>query len=603
MFGFYIKELMLIGEGKKDVSIILEKGLNVISGPSNTGKTFIFECIDYIFGKKSIKTIPEIKGYEYILLEIIKYSDNQSLTIKRSFIDLSYCVYYESSISNIDQNSEEFKLKTMHDADSVNNISKFFLKAIGILDNKFLITSKKKIKPRSLSYRDICHLCLISETDIVSEKKTPILTGQNTQKTVEESVFRYFLTGEDDKDFYKINCEEIKTINNAKIEYIKSDLSSLVKQRDNLKEQIEKNEFNDLHFDEYNKQIEKIEKIIKEKKSNLDLINKKNNQLKLKKHKTQLILNKFQLLKKQYLSDLERLEFTDFGSNLFLGIDISHCPLCDSDLSNIKNDLDKSEIEKYYHDEKNDITINLSELELSIKDLNQRLQEIDDDLIVEEKAAMDLMKEINLISSKDLIPLKQLLNKIIENEKVKARFFELDYIIKRKDKELLKFKKSPELLDEAYFKVDEEIYKELCNEIKISLDKCGYETQDVFFDQKIQDIVIDGNSRLSNGKGYRAFIYSIFSASLMQYMKKKERDFSKLLILDSPLTTLKESNIHVNESLPESLQDCFFKFFASSFEDFQVVIIDNKTPSNKIKYKINNIIFTKDKNKGRYGFI
>lgn len=66
MYGFYIKELRITGTGMEDAAVVLEKGLNVINGPSNTGKSYIFKCIDYMFGADKLKEIEESKGYENI---------------------------------------------------------------------------------------------------------------------------------------------------------------------------------------------------------------------------------------------------------------------------------------------------------------------------------------------------------------------------------------------------------------------------------------------------------------------------------------------------------------------------------------------------------
>ena len=83
--GFYIKKICVVGNNVKDATIEFVKGLNIISGPSDTGKSYIFECIDYMLGSsKEPKKIGEAKGYNAVLMEIELYSGG-SYTIKRSF--------------------------------------------------------------------------------------------------------------------------------------------------------------------------------------------------------------------------------------------------------------------------------------------------------------------------------------------------------------------------------------------------------------------------------------------------------------------------------------------------------------------------------------
>ena len=42
--GYIIKEIRVSGEGVPDSKLTFENGLNVLTGPSDTGKTYVFEC-------------------------------------------------------------------------------------------------------------------------------------------------------------------------------------------------------------------------------------------------------------------------------------------------------------------------------------------------------------------------------------------------------------------------------------------------------------------------------------------------------------------------------------------------------------------------------
>ena len=59
----------------EDTSVDFEKGLNIISGPSDTGKSYIFQCINYMLGSsEKPKEIDESIGYSSVLMEIELYS-------------------------------------------------------------------------------------------------------------------------------------------------------------------------------------------------------------------------------------------------------------------------------------------------------------------------------------------------------------------------------------------------------------------------------------------------------------------------------------------------------------------------------------------------
>ena len=58
MNRFYIEKLIVSGGWRKDTVIDFKPGLNFILGPSNTGKSLIMECLDYVFGFSPKKNRP-----------------------------------------------------------------------------------------------------------------------------------------------------------------------------------------------------------------------------------------------------------------------------------------------------------------------------------------------------------------------------------------------------------------------------------------------------------------------------------------------------------------------------------------------------------------
>ena len=62
MNGFFLTKLVVSGPKLPDAVINLNDGVNIIYGPSNTGKTYIIKCIDYLFGAGTVP-IDEGSGY------------------------------------------------------------------------------------------------------------------------------------------------------------------------------------------------------------------------------------------------------------------------------------------------------------------------------------------------------------------------------------------------------------------------------------------------------------------------------------------------------------------------------------------------------------
>jgi len=104
MNGFKVNKLILTGESVESKSVTFKKGLNVLVGPSNTGKTYVFQCIDFVLGRsKPPKKLKLSKNYEYAYLEIEEYNSGEISTISRSLLDSSYRYYQNTDFSNIDK--------------------------------------------------------------------------------------------------------------------------------------------------------------------------------------------------------------------------------------------------------------------------------------------------------------------------------------------------------------------------------------------------------------------------------------------------------------------------------------------------------------------
>ena len=91
MNRFYIEKLVVSGGGCKTTVIDFQPGLNFILGPSNTGKSLIMDCIDYLFGFTPRKSHPSKivdNNYVYnhtINEQIPENAQNHPFTAKRNF--------------------------------------------------------------------------------------------------------------------------------------------------------------------------------------------------------------------------------------------------------------------------------------------------------------------------------------------------------------------------------------------------------------------------------------------------------------------------------------------------------------------------------------
>ena len=128
---FYIEKISVQGESKSNAEIKFEKGVNLITGSSDSGKSFVFKCIDYILGAETPpKVIPEARGYSNIYLQI-KTNNGERFTLQRNLKNLSDITYTRSTIENF-KTAPKTVLGRKNNTKNGNNISEFLLSLIDI---------------------------------------------------------------------------------------------------------------------------------------------------------------------------------------------------------------------------------------------------------------------------------------------------------------------------------------------------------------------------------------------------------------------------------------------------------------------------------------
>ena len=132
------------------------------------------------------------------------------------------------------------------------------------------------------------------------------------------------------------------------------------------------------------------------------------------------------------------------------------------------------------------------------------------------------------------------------------------------------------------------------------LKACKYDGfSSVYFSQKAFEIVVNGNLKDSVGKGYRAFLNTVLAIALMEYLGEYGKFSPGLLIVDSPILSLKEK---VSDETSDSMKAALFQYLLEAQGHWQVIIVGNDIPGLDYS-EVNVIRFTKDIRQGRYGFL
>ncbi len=205
--------LTFVGPGKTPASVDFHPRLTVIYGASETGKSFVVESIDYMFGAGKLKDIQEAEGYTDILLGL-RLANDQAITLVRQPGANKVSVYQED-LRAVSATPPAKILPIKHDPRSDNNLSCYLLKILRADGRQVLKSARPTL--RSLSFRDLAHLCIISEGQMAGSRLPVLTPGQKTAETAEKSVFKYLFTGQDESGRVVGPTEVEKKIGKGKI--------------------------------------------------------------------------------------------------------------------------------------------------------------------------------------------------------------------------------------------------------------------------------------------------------------------------------------------------------------------------------------------------
>ena len=131
MTKFYIEKLIVTGTGKEPSILEFKAGLNIVSGPSDTGKSYVLECIDYLFGSDNTR-LDRNTGYDWVKLIIA--TNTGRITLERQ-VDANK-IKVSSTSRNIDSGTYAISGKN-------NNISDLWLQLIGITKDHHIIKNSR----------------------------------------------------------------------------------------------------------------------------------------------------------------------------------------------------------------------------------------------------------------------------------------------------------------------------------------------------------------------------------------------------------------------------------------------------------------------------
>ncbi len=599
-FGFQLRCLRVTSNTKSS-EVDFTPGLNVIAGLSNTGKSYIRQCIDFgLGGSKLPEELPEARNYERILLgiETVKQSN---FTLQRSLGGGDFFLYPES-LSSISFRSKPSILKAKAEP-GPGNVSSFLLGLSGIKPTKLRYNAQNETK--NLTFHSIVHLFVIDESEIISERSLILRDDFNNTKL--KAAFNYLITGQDDSSLIASPKKEIVK---AQLEARKDVLDELI---GNLERELGERELSGIELD---KEISAVQAEVARLKETIagssakifSIQESRKDTWEERSHRRARIavieglLKRFDLLEKHYDSDLSRLDFVQEGGHYLEHLQTVNCPLCGSSVDAhlmaaicSEQNVQSVDIAEACRLEAAKIRTLQADLAVTIQSLRSERDELSN-YIESQNAEITKLDDLlaGFLRPKEIAERSQL-DKLIAS---RGRLSDLEsannqLILLRRARAELDNPVRPKVEKTVSRGLDTVALRELSDVVENILRDWKFTDAGIVeFNEQRMDILVGGKPRQSNGKGVRALMHSAFAIALMRYCKTKNLPHPGWVLLDSPLTSFREGSAEdADEELSGEIQHAFFRSLSDIPRDEQIIVLENKEPPSNLRSKMNYISF------------
>lgn len=613
--GVFIELLRATGEGREPAELALGDGLNVISGASDTGKSHILHCIDYALGaSKRPDQIPEAKGYELIQLDLRSRLDQSRISIRRALGGGDVIVRRAAATGD---DWQESVVSPKHMADDPDTLSRVLLDLSGFGDVS--VRMNKQGKTRTLSFRDIAHLTVISEERIISATP-PHLSGQYTLPTAEADVFRTLVTGTSLPKPAKVRQRITPAQYRAQLEltatWIDEARKRLEKRNPEGRPVDEELQVLDTQFAALTESFNRNTATLRKLEADLAKAVRDLRETDSRLGTVQGLLARFNLLDQHYGASVARLTSIAEAGKLLDQFPTSPCIVCGAAPDGHRTG---DALPPFQPDVVSEAArAEAKKSQVLRQDLSQTLAELQEESATLGARAVELRSQIEVGRStvdKELQPrtaveaesIRKMAERRSELLAIKAETASLE-LLKRQYGELERRSKTKQAKPDAASPAESTTaeMEGFAGVVEALLQRWKYpDLGRVVFAEGSQDLVVAGQPRGSHGKGVRALTCAAFILGLMKHCSVKNQPHPGLVVLDTPLAVYREPDATKQADdtslVVAGVKDAFFRSLAAGDAAGQVIVLENEDPPADLPAGVTLHHFSKS-NTGRYGF-
>lgn len=584
---FFVKSLIVIGSEKEPAILNFDKKSHLIFGPTDTGKSYIVECVRFCLGDEKVpKDIGFSEGYSLSILHIVSDCEKK-ITIFKNLVNGQESVY-EGLYLDIPEKSDN-KLDL--------NVDDFLISQNNLQDNKILTKSGVLGRVTANDLRRISIFDEIKTLDNIS------FEGKDSNTKVRNrSALSFFLTGSDDSKMTLTISTENRNQAKGQVASLQEQIQAL---NDEIPKDLNKEDVED-NLDKISGQIEEVNNFLsydyqklRELKKEFSLFDYMINEINLKLISLKEAKEQFSILDKKYVNDISRLEMTNVSASIIANLPNRSCPICLTTLDHQNrhhiSEEDFAKIREGAAVEIKKINRLRESLKHTIQDIDSEILEFSGQLIsLNDTLESNKLQQKNLLEADGLI-VKDNLNELTERKTELSIYLNIFKIIERLQRQLEKeIPKSK--------RVTQKIERNISNSttaLSVRIKKLLEEwqvpdVQTVDFDEKYVDIKINQRARVSYGKGKRGIFLTAYMVALMELNIEKSLPHLGFVLIDSPVVTYKDpkhskKELHeydVNsdgELLPEGVKDSFYGWLIAREKNGQIIVLENEEPTDEHK--------------------
>lgn len=590
-----IDRLAFHGPERQSVAIDYGRGLTIVWGASNHGKSFSVQAIDFLLGAKgALEVPPEGRGFDRCTLWLT-FTDGGQVTLQRAVAGGAV----EAADGHLDAIVDDLpgyaKLQVQH-SENGTSLSTFLLDRVGF--RRATLLKNERADKVAFTFRQLMRYLIIDEGRIWA-KHSVTVRGTDIPTAEDKSLLKFLVTGVDGSAVAAVPSKvEQVAARDGKLALLRELLDEIradapVEVTDDVLE--EAIEMAEMERDGADAAVREVQEAVDAARSELEENRRSQRDVEAGIADLRAMNLRFDQLRRTLISDINRLQGLEEGGFLTRKFAQMNCPLCGADPAHQHQDPHLDRIVE----QQGAIAGEIDKIQRELRDLDDAMSRINREIAENEASAAILKSQVadgrnavqELIDNNQgvrarFVTADDALRSLRREQDRRARANAIERRIATLEAQNIPGRPRAEEFDPSLSTVEAH---DLARTVRKVLVAWGYpDVETVIFDLASQDLIVDGKERRGNGKGVRAILQSAFHVALLLYCRETNRPHPGFLILDTPLRAYRaptegEGREADDEALANSeLAEKFYAHLADLSEIGQFIIIENETPPNDL---------------------